>query len=296
MVTKKQMFEELVASMGNPVEDTIQNVTGIFYGESGGGKTITAIRLGQAICDVYGGEILMLDAVNAWRSVKNHPDLHHRLTRIPYSGKVQLDTIVEAIEFQQPPFDKFKVIILDEMSSMTDKDGDVVLAAAAADPKNDGKDPDVLTQPDMGKTTERMRRTVTALLKQDISVIFVAHQRQDEDKALGYKTTRPRFMPKFSGTIREGLDFVVHCTAVESNRGGNEIHYVRKIQCNPTKTVVAKSRVGGVGLYETPESFIQATIAWMQGKVGDSTVDTIVDDRPLEVGEVSDEFATTEVE
>lgn len=286
MVNKKEMLDELIGQMSNPVEDDIQNVTGIFYGDSGAGKTITAIRLGQAICDVYGGEILILDAVNAWRSLKNHPDIQHRVTRIPYSGKVQLDLIIEAIEFQKEPFTKFKVIILDEMSSMTDKDGDVVLEAESA--KIDGKDPDVLTQPDMGKTTERMRRTVTKLLKQDISVLFVAHQRQDEDKALGFKTTRPRFMPKFSGTIREGLDFVVHCTAVEANRGGNEIHYVRKIQCNPTKTVVAKSRVGGLGLYESPESFISGTMLWMRGEVGDSTVDTIVDDRPLQVAEVED--------
>jgi len=294
MATKKEMFEELIASMGNPVEDTIQNVSGIFYGESGGGKTITAIRLAKAICQEYGGETLMLDAVNAWRSVKNHPDLHEGLTRIPYSGKVQLDTIIELIEFQQPPFDKFKVVILDEMSSMTDKDGDIVLEAEAK--KIDGKDPDVLTQPDMGKTTERMRRTVTALLKQDISVIFVAHQRQDEDKAVGYKVTRPRFMPKFSGTIREGLDFVVHCTAVESNRGDNEIHYVRKLQTSPTKTVVAKSRIGGLGLYESPESFIQGTITWMKGKVGDSTVSTIVDDRQLDTSEVADDFPGISVE
>ncbi len=285
MATAAELLEGLLESMGNPVEDDNQNVTGIIYGDSGGGKTITALKLGLAVLEVRNepdSAILMVDAVNAWRSLKNHPELMAladagKITRMKYKGKSQLDTLILALEAQHPKFKNYKVIILDEASSMTDQDGDVVLKAGAAADSN--KDPDILTQPDMGKTTERMRRTITSLLKvNDISVIFVAHQRQDEDKNVGYKVTRPRFMPKFSGTIREGLDFVVHMTAAEGARDGDKIAYVRQLQTSPTRTVVAKSRVGGLALYETPERFVAGVAKWLTGEVGDSIVDTVVDD------------------
>lgn len=291
MATAAELLEGLLDSMGDPLAEDNRNVTGIIYGDSGGGKTITALKLGLKVLEVRGepdSKILMVDAVNAWRSLKNHPDLVElakagRITRMKYQGKSQLDTLILALDAKHPKFKDYKVIILDEASSMTDQDGDVVLKAGASADSN--KDPDILTQPDMGKTTERMRRTITSLLKvNDISVIFVAHQRQDEDKNVGYKVTRPRFMPKFSGTIREGLDFVVHMSAAEGARVENKITYARQLQTSPTRTVVAKSRVGGLALYETPERFVAGVAKWLSGEVGDSIVDTVVDDTLPNVG------------
>ena len=61
MATAAELLEGLLESMGNPVEDDNQNVTGIIYGDSGTGKTITALRLGLAVLEVrnernsYGG-------------------------------------------------------------------------------------------------------------------------------------------------------------------------------------------------------------------------------------------------
>lgn len=283
MATAAQMLEELLNSMTDPLADESQNVTGIIYGDNGTGKTIVAIELAAAIVEAKGGKILFVDAVNAWRSFKNHPDLIARVDgkfkRVPYQGKAQLDLITQAIEAKVPQFADYKVIILDEASSMTDHDGDIVLAAGAA--ADSQKDPDILTQPDMGKTTERMRRTITKLLKQDVSVIMVAHQRQDEDKNVGYKVTRPRFMPKFSGTVREGLDFVAHMTAEPTQAGGN-ISYARKLQCNPSRTVVAKTRVGGLGLYATPEQFVPTVVEWMQGKGKSNETNQVVNDVPAD--------------
>ena len=289
MATVAQQLDELLGLMTDPLAEDSQNVTGIIYGDNGGGKTITAIRLAKAILDANRKSpddfVLFIDAVNAWRSLKNHPELQGNVERVPYQGKVQLDTLNMALEAASagstnPQIEKFKrirVVILDEASSMTDQDGDVVLAAGAAN--DSSKDPDILTQPDMGKTTERMRRTITKLLKQDISVIMVCHQRQDEDKNVGYKVIRPRFMPKFSGTVREGLDFVAHMTAAPEQRDGT-VTYVRKLQCNPTKTVVAKTRVGGLGLYATPEVFVPTVVEWMKGNGKDNDTNVVINDVP----------------
>ncbi len=293
MPTEKEKLQAILDKMVNPFDDSAasDNVTGIIYGDSGGGKTIEAITLAKAITAVYGGDILMIDAVNAWRSLKNHPELQGGIIRVPYEGKSQLDTLAEAMQYKEsiPKLANVKVIILDEASSMTDKDGDVVLETRARADSN--KDPDVLTQPDMGATTERMRRTFIKLLKLDLSIIMVAHQRQDEDKQVGYKVTRPRFMPKFSGTVREGLDFVVHMSADESHREGDKIYYARRIQTAPTKTVVAKTRVGGLALYENPDTFVAGVIKWMQGETNDSMVDVVVDDTLPDVSSNDSDFS-----
>lgn len=292
MATAQERLQALLESMKSPVDENApQNVTGIIYGDNGTGKTVLAVQLAQAIVDLQGRigdpskpEILFVDAVNAWRSLKNHPGMLDDLKRIPYAGKEQLETLIDAIQWRPPGFENVKVVILDEMSSMTDKDGDVVLAARVADTaKFPGKDPDVLTQPDMGATTERMRRVVVRLLQQEISVIFVAHVRNDEDKEKGFQITRPRFMPKFSGTIREGLDFVAHMSAQEVGTSDGNIVYQRRLQMHPSRAVVAKSRIGGLNTFVSPDEFVSGTIKWLKGDVGDSNVTSIVDDRNPDV-------------
>ena len=297
MATAQEKLTALLDSMKSPIdEDAPQNVTGILYGDNGTGKTVLAVKLAQAIVDLQGRvgdpskpEILFVDAVNAWRSLKNHPGMLNDLKRIPYAGKEQLETLTDAIQWRPAGFENVKVVILDEMSSMTDKDGDTVLMARVADNKRfPDKDPDVLTQPDMGATTERMRRVVIRLLQQEISVIFVAHVRTDEDKEKGYQITRPRFMPKFSGTIREGLDFVALMTAQEVGTDGGNIVYQRRLQVHPSRTVIAKSRVGGLNTIVAPDEFVSGVVKWLMGDVGDSNVTSVVDDRNPDAVSVSE--------
>lgn len=282
MPTAKEQLDALLQSMTDPVLEDTQHVTGLIYGDNGAGKTVLAIELAQRIRKMYGGEILFIDAVNAWRSLKNHTDLQEGVKRVPYEGKSQLELITQALTHRPAGFENYRVVILDELSSMTDRDGDIVLATRAA--ADSGKDPDVLTQPDMGATTERMRRAIIGLLRvPEISIICVAHQRDDEDKNVGYRVTRPRFMPKFSGTLREGLDFVVHMTAKPVGRG-DQTTYERKIQAHPTTTVVAKSRVGGLPVFTSPENFVNGVEKWLGGSVGDSKVVSVQDDTIANVG------------
>lgn len=302
MASEKQRFDALLEMMKAPDEE-IQNATGIIYGDSGGGKTVLAARLAQEIARLYNGTILHLDAVNAWRSLKNHPELmldergNKNFIRVKYKGKAQLDTLVSALNQRAPGYENIKVVILDEMSAMADFDLDLVLKVRAEDDKD--KDPDTPTQPDMGASTHRMRRTVMDLLKvEGISVIFVSHQRNDVDKDVGFATIRPRFMPKFSGTIREGLDFVVHMSAKPLNRTGDQQTYERMVQCHPTTTVVAKSRVGGLGLKVSPDDFVEGVLKWLKGETGNSTRDIVVNDKYVDVSEASgdDDFGGISVD
>lgn len=277
MPTLKEQLDALVGMMNEkPAEDEIQNVTGILYGDSGGGKTYTAAKLAQKIAKLYGGKVLYFDAVNAWRTLKNHPELLDGLVHIKYTGKSQLDVLNIALENNRPEVADFKVIVLDEASTMLDMDCDLVLEAGAQ--ADTTKDPDVLTQPDMGKATQRMRRTIIKLLKQDVSVIMVSHVRNDLDKDVGFATTRPAFMPKFSRTAREGLDFVVFQSATQKARDG-ELRYERQVQCHPTTLVVAKTRVGGLPLKTHPDIWVEQVMKWLKGEVGPNTVDVVTNDK-----------------
>lgn len=296
MATMKEQLDALVSLMKEkPADDPIQNVTGIIYGDSGGGKTKVGAQLAQKIREVRGGKVLYMDACNAWRTLKNHPELQD-VTLIKYTGKSMLDALIFGLQSGDPRYEDFKVIVLDEVSTMLDMDCDLVLKVYSS--KDDGKDPDILTQPDMGIATQRMRRTITDLLKQNVSVIMIAHEREDIDKQLGYALARPAFMPKFSRTIKEGLDFVVRMTASQKANNG-ALSYERVIQSHPSRLVVAKTRVGGLPLKTDPETWVAQVIKWMKGDVPNSTVEVVVNDTVSEVGttdEGTDEFSNFVVE
>ena len=52
---------------------------------------------------------------------------------------------------------------------------------------------------------------------------------------------------------------------------------------HPSRTVVAKSRIGGLNTFVSPDEFVSGTIKWLKGDVGDSNVTSIVDDRNPDV-------------
>ena len=311
-MSKAQMLDKIIESMGDPTEKK-QFANGIIYGPWGVGKTVFAAQIAQAILDWRGVErlgppeievdledgkppitmrakpqILLIDACNAWRALKNHPELRRNLQTIPWKGKVWFDVLVEAIEFKQPPFDNVEVVILDELSSMTDYDLDVVLEANVqlAKKGKEAKNPDIATQPDMGQSINRMRRSVNTLFRQEVCTLIVSHERNDTDKSVGYDVTRPRFMPKFAGTIGEGLDFMLRMTADMATEDADPYERRRILQCHPTTLVNAKSRVRGLRLKEQPGIFISALVKWLdEDKPEEAPPATLIVETPEPVGE-----------
>lgn len=234
---------------------------GMIYGESGVGKTVAAVQLANAICPV-GKRILYIDAVEGWVSLLNHPELKSRVDRMTYQGLSQLDVLGTALKGDFK--DTYGVIIIDELSTISTRDLDTVLKANAK--KDPSKDPDVSSWPDMNATTQRMRRAVMELLKSEIHQIYLSHERNDEDEKKR-KTTRPDFMPKISKTIREQLHLVARMTASEKKDADGNIAYQRAIQTHPTTTIVAKSRIGGLGVHCSVGKLIQVVEQWLQGNV-----------------------------
>lgn len=199
----------------------------LIYGPSGVGKTVLAAGAFD--------HPLFVDSLEGWVSIDNHPELEGKIEWLQYRGVSQLELL--AANWDQHFADRFDGLILDEATSMATMDLDVVLAARSA--KQSEKDPDVPTQPDFFANTERMRRCFRRILNLPVDVIFVAHDRKDEDA--GRKLVSPGFSPKLSTTIKEFMHLVGYLTVIDKGAVA-----VRRLQVTPTIKVDAKTRIGGL--------------------------------------------------
>lgn len=212
----------------------------LIYGDSGVGKTVLGATLGQ--------DIILVDAVDGWVSLINHPEHLSKVRRIKYEGLSQLDTLADMILDGTLTCD---TLILDEASAIATFDLDIVLAARSK--KDINKDPNVPTQPDFFANTERCRRTFQRLIKLPINVVFIAHVREDKDERTGIITKRPAFTPKLRTTVEQNMHLVAYMTAVEVKKG-DETEYERRIQTMPSRGISAKSRIGGLPfVVESPD-------------------------------------------
>jgi hypothetical protein len=213
----------------------------LVYGDSGVGKTVLASTLGE--------RVLLVDAVDGWVSLLNHPSLMAKITRVKYEGLSQLDLMANAV--LEGKLSEYDTIVIDEASAVATFDLDTVLAARSK--KDINKDPNVPTQPDFFANTERCRRTFQKIVKLPINVVFVAHVREDKDERTGVVTKRPQFTPKLRTTIEQSMHLVAYMTAVEQ-KDGEETKYVRRIQTMPSRGISAKSRIGGLDfIVEEPD-------------------------------------------
>lgn len=282
------MKQALMASVA-PLEDATPHVKGMIYGESGVGKTVAALQVMQAIVP-KDKKILYLDAVEGWVSLINHPGLKDRVIRMQYQGLSQINLIIDLINEGDEWAKQFGGIVIDEISVIAQLDLDNVVKAQTKD--DPSRDPDLPIWPDMNINTHRVRKTMIAMQRLPFHQIYLSHIREDEDKAKGYKVIRPEFMPKTSTTIRNGLHFIAHMTANDKTVDGKKV-YVRSLQTHPTRTVIAKSRIGGLGVHCSVEKLTSQILGWIGGNVKEVEIQEVINDESL--GKYSDDDPVIEV-
>jgi DNA polymerase III delta prime subunit len=235
---------------------------GMFYGESGCGKTVTAIRLARRLVG-RDSKVLYIDSGEGWVSLENFPKLKQGVVRLPSSGVNTLEIIAKAIRAKSTSFGTIGAIILDEGSTIADVDLDrVVKTRAQSDPT---KDPDTPTQPDFNTSGNRVRKAFSALYNLDgVHVIVVAHIRKDKDNR-GVEVTSPRFLPSLGPKLREPLHLVAYFTA-DILANAEPVDYARKAQVHPSRTVVAKTRIGGFPAEVSIDDLIKGVVEWANTK------------------------------
>lgn len=260
-------FQSLL-SLREPLSELHPYFKACVYGDSGFGKTVWAMQLAQAITPPD-KTIEFVDHMEGWVSLANHSGLRDRTHRQKYTGFSQVEFLALCIEKSVPPFDTIGTVVLDEFSSMTYNDLDILVKVAKKDTPE---------WPEYYAGQERARRCLEKLLSLNINVITVAHIREDKLSS-GLIVTRPKFVPGFNDIFRQMMHLVTHLTAEEFVTDEGIADYRRSFQVHPTKRVNAKTRVGHLPPIVEGDFLIKSIVEWMHGDRESNVTDVVVKDK-----------------
>lgn len=263
MSAEEKFFADLATSLQDLTERQA-SFKSILYGNSGVGKTVLSLQIAQHITPEEKW-ILYIDSGEGWVSLNNHPALKSRVKRWTDVRLSMLEKIAVGIQNQVAPFDTVGTVVIDEHSTIYDNDLRAVTKSKAA--RENGKDPDTPTWPDMNTAKNR---TVDLLAKyirlDDVNVILIAHERSDKDN-LQREVISPSYQPKVGKNLREIVHLVGHLTADEQTSENGEVAYVRQVQVHPTTRIVAKTRVGGFHTTRvSPRQLVVGIKEWLGGE------------------------------
>lgn len=280
---KEYDMRALLASMTNMEDEEAPFIGGI-YGPAGSGKTFTTMELAQRITPP--DKIIVYIFTNqGWTSLKNEPQLMHRVKKMPYENFDQIRSFCEAL--RNPEFRKLTgigAVVFDEFNTMFDMNIEAITNLRSIQATK-YKDPDTPEWPEYNTSKMHMINLMNDVLATpDINFLFVAHPRFQ--KKTGF--TEPDFFEKASQAFMRVLHSLYYLHAEEVDG-----RVVRRIQLMGSDQVVAKNRIGGLGMYaNSTKEIADAFRTWSASKEVVGTPDTKVNDVPpaLIQGEVVPEI------
>ena len=227
------ILEKLMARIA-PVSESAPYRKMMVYGLPGVGKTVFSATAPDPL-------IVRVESTGTL-SLNNHPDLAAKVKTFEFVSVFQLETLLNQIV--DLPVEKVhevfgKTLVIDSFSELQKFDlDDIVAKASKADPTRNKYLP---TGPDYNVNTEHMRQIGTLLERIPMHVIVTCHVKEEKDEATGRLLVRPNLTPKLAGTLAGKFDVVAYMAA---KGNGNDL--VRTMQVNPSNTVTAKTRIGGI--------------------------------------------------
>lgn len=277
MMAKPNLAQRMAALNESTKElssDVAPNARLLLYGDSGSGKSVLSMRIAQRITPP-GQSIVYVDTSEGWVSLKNHPPaLRDRTILVEYQGYSQLETLVEGIAWaKQHPgqqdvmkrWENVGCVLIDEFSVAIRNDLNFMTKARAESPEGvkEGKDPYAPMWPDMRHSTHKTSTIERALLGLNLHTIFTCHERIDKDKNGVTKTTMS-LMRETREYVKEPLHLVGRVSAdIVPGATDTGNLYRRSVQCHPSKTVDAKSRIGNLQISESFNSLIDKLGNWL---------------------------------
>lgn len=208
----------------------------LLYGGFGTGKTTLVAGIAQKLRGK--GRILYLDSAENFASLENIPSLMKNMDRIQVKDPKDLMSIASELKKRKAPFDSHTVLLLDEVDAwfeviLHNYVREVTGTLPSEDlPEIEGK---MYAAP-----TQAFLNVINAFKSVDnLHIVMVAHdqQRGKEPKIF----TAPSLPPK----LMKGINEKVHVVGLVEAAIGRD-GYVRTLQVNPSKQVVAKSRIGNL--------------------------------------------------
>jgi len=248
----KDVLEALTDSF---IDYSHVNAKIILYGHPGVGKT----KLGATI----GNNILMVAAdPDGWQTLINHPELGlgTRIKVMEYQGLKQLEYLADAVVDGDKPFQEFDTINLDTLSHMSGMDLDLVTRVNI---KKKGYRPGPEDMENMrfdyekdmfgvyNQNALRVKAAIHKLFSANINIVATAHTYQRKVRATSTERTEPLFPPAVLAAINADVSLMAYMDANEAGLDSDgTVVYHRQIQYHPTRTILAKSRIGGLPITE----------------------------------------------
>ena len=233
MATLKQIMARMQDMENEVISKTL---FALLYGSYGTGKTTLIAGIAQRLMRQFGGRTLYLDSAEGFASLDNLPKLKKGIDRISVKDPKDLMTIAEALKSGK--LKGYTVLLLDEVDSWFE----IILHSYVREvtgtlptedlPEIEGKH--------YAAPTQAMLNIINTFKAVDgLHIVMVAHdqQRGKEPKIV----TSPSLPPKLMKGINEKVHIVGLVEAAISKDG-----YLRTVQVNPSKQVVAKTRIGGL--------------------------------------------------
>lgn len=216
-VKSDPVLDRIMARISKP-ETASSTLKVLIYGEPGVGKTTFAASSPMPlIIDVERGSRVL-----AGRDV----------AVMEYVSIEQIDKLMDYLLASDKSFDNYSTIVFDSISEMQRRLLDQQLATVS---KSAGA-PVYKADWDLwGANTQILRAMVSRFRDIQKNLVMIAHAKADKEEATGIMQMRPDLTPRLASTITAMFDVVGY---LKINSKGERI-----LQVQPSKTVVAKSRV-----------------------------------------------------
>lgn len=241
---------------------------GIIYGDPGVGKTV----LGATI----GNKVLFVSAdPDGYQSLFNHPELGlgDRIKPMEYKGISQLEYLADAIVEGIKPFTEFDTVNLDTMSHISGMDLDTVLKVKI---DKAGYRGGVVSLENMkfdyekdmfgvyNQNATRIKGALYKLFTANVNVVATAHTYQRKIRATNTEQTQPLFPPAVLAAINANVSLMAYLTANDAGLDSDgSVKYARQIQYHPTRTIMAKTRIGGLPTTEDNPNLREIVDNWL---------------------------------
>lgn len=231
------ILDKLLGAISD-VDEAIPYRKMLLYANFGTGKTV--------FCATAPRPLIVAVEPTGTLSLLNHPDLKDKCKVMQFKSVVQLELLLDKMIEKPEAFDFCDTLVIDSFSELQKWDLDDIVAKAA---KTDASRNKFLPiGPDYNINTEHMRQLAGKLERVNKHVIITCHVKEEKDESTGRILVRPNLTPKLAGTLGGKFDIVGYM----SMQGSGE-NAVRTLQCHPTPTVMAKTRIGSLpAIVENP--------------------------------------------
>lgn len=204
------------------------NLKVLIYGYPGVGKTILAASAPRPI---------IIDVEHGTTSLLQFPE-YMNTAILKYQSTKTIDTILAAT--RNGELTDFDTLVIDSFSELQKLVLDEQIST------NSGKDKYIPDLQAYSLNTNMLRAVVARLRGIPKHVIITAHVKEEQD-AIGRTTLRPDLTPKLANSLIGLMDVVMYMDIQIVKTDGQE-KTIRRGTLTPTKSFVAKSRIGGTQL------------------------------------------------